>query len=363
MKKTLSILLASALLLSHLTTVLATDDRQNNPEGTEPPTTGSTTPTGDQNTGDQTTGGSSKENQESSQESSQQKDKGNPEGESKEEKESNNAVSENEESTGDKTDQNNNNSGSNTPAVTPSVPRPTNPSNYHPVTPTVPTDSQEVTHNSEETTQEEGEVESSINLLEGDFVTFHANIFTSEAEADHFMELIDQDPATKDRFVAEKEVVSEDFVIVKVTYAEEVEEAGRYIIFYVASEFETQEEAQQYLDHNLRIYPDIFNAGQVLELEQGYDVIFGIRPKADTQALTYDEESLEIEYKADRLAYTYTVDADPVTGEFNDEIQKAVIEAFPDTFEFSQVELDSGRIEVTMTPIIKDQPEETTQQE
>ena len=200
-------------------------------------------------------------------------------------------------------------------------------------------------------TEEVLEDEDMIDLLEGDFITFNANVFTSEKDADEFIEMIENDEATKDRFKTEKEIVEDDFVLVRVTYAEDAEEEGRYILFYVAGEFNNQDGAREYIDHYLNIYPDIFVAGETITVDGKFDIIFGIRPGADTQAVTYDEETLEIEYEAERKEYTYIVKADPVTGEFIDPIQPAVEAEFPGEFTFTSEEMSENEIEVTMTPL------------
>ncbi|MGX7108960.1 hypothetical protein [Facklamia miroungae] len=214
----------------------------------------------------------------------------------------------------------------------------------------------EVIETSEVEVDENEEIEE-IDLFEGEFITFNANVFTNEEEADQFIDLIGKDEETKDRFEVEKEVIEDDFILVRVTYAEDVEEDGRYILLYVSSEFETEEEAEEYLDHQLLIYPDLFVAGEMIKVGETFDLVFGIRPGSETQAVTYDEETLEIQYEADRKEYTYTVKADELTGEFIDEIQVAVEEAFPGEFIFSQTDISETEREVTMTPLPKEDEE------
>ncbi|MGF3073563.1 hypothetical protein ACQV2X_08265 [Facklamia sp. P12945] len=199
--------------------------------------------------------------------------------------------------------------------------------------------------------EEETEVEEEIDLFEGEFITFNANVFKEESEADDFIQLIEEDEATKDRFIAEKEIIDEDFILVRVTYAEAVEEKGRYILFYISSEFETEEAAEEYLEKELLIYPDLFVAGEMIKVDDKFDIILGIRPGTETQALTYDEATFEVQYEADREEYQYIVKADELTGEFIDEIQMAVEEAFPGEFTFSEEVISDTEKEVTMTPL------------
>ncbi|MCR8969819.1 hypothetical protein [Facklamia sp. 7083-14-GEN3] len=202
---------------------------------------------------------------------------------------------------------------------------------------------------------EEAEVEEEIDLFEGEFITFNANVFKDESEADDFIQMIEEDEATKDRFIAEKEIVDEDFIFVRVNYAKDVEEEGRYILFYISSEFETEEEAEEYLEKQLLIYPDLFVAGEMIKIDDRFDIILGIRPGTETQAVTYDEDTFEVQYEADREEYQYIVKADELTGEFIDEIQMAVEEAFPGEFSFSEEVISDTEKEVTMTPLEKEQ--------
>lgn len=236
------------------------------------------------------------------------------------------------------------------PPHRPTVPQPSNnPNQYHPVQPVQPAQPAE-----EVLPEVEKEVTEPINLLEGDFVTFNANVYQDEAEADRLIQMIEEDEATKDRFIAEKEIVEdgeETFILVRVTYAEAIEEEGRYILFYVPTNFEDQMEAQEYLEEQMNRFPDVFIAGQIVTADNHYNVIFGIRPGADTQQVLYDEETYDVLYQADRKEYTYTVQLNPETGSFDDPIQEAVEKAFPGEFTFTTNPISETEVEVTMTPV------------
>lgn len=236
------------------------------------------------------------------------------------------------------------------PPHRPTVPQPSNnPNQYHPVQPVQPAQPAE-----EVLPEVEEEVTEPINLLEGDFVTFNANVYQDEAEADRLIQMIEEDEATKDRFIAEKEIVEdgeETFILVRVTYAEDIEEDGRYILFYVPTNFEDQMEAQEYLEEQMNRFPDVFIAGQIVTADNHYNVIFGIRPGADTQQVLYDEETFDVLYQADRKEYTYTVKLNPETGSFDDPIQEAVEKAFPGEFTFTTNPISETEVEVTMTPV------------
>ena len=235
------------------------------------------------------------------------------------------------------------------PPHRPTVPQPSNnPNQYQPVQPVQPVQP------AEEVLPEVEEVTEPINLLEGDFITFNANVYQDEAEADRLIQMIEEDEATKDRFVAEKEIVEdgeETFILVRVTYAEDIEEDGRYILFYVPTNFEDQMEAQEYLQEQMNRFPDVFIAGQIVTADNHYNVIFGIRPGADTQQVLYDEETYDVLYQADRKEYTYTVQLNPETGSFDDPIQEAVEKAFPGEFTFTTNPISETEVEVTMTPV------------
>ena len=244
------------------------------------------------------------------------------------------------------------------PPHRPTVPQPSNnPNQYKPVQPVQPAQPAE-----EVLPEVEEEVTEPINLLEGDFVTFNANVYQDEAEADRLIQMIEEDEATKDRFIAEKEIVEdgeETFILVRVTYAEEIEEEGRYILFYVPTNFEDQMEAQEYLEEQMNRFPDVFIAGQIVTADNHYNVIFGIRPGADTQQVLYDEETYDVLYQADRKEFTYTVKLNPETNNFDDKIQEAVEKAFPGEFTFTTNPISETELEVTMTPV--PQEEETNE--
>ena len=242
------------------------------------------------------------------------------------------------------------------PPHRPTVPQPSNnPNQYQPVQPVQPVQPAE-----EVLPEVEEEVTEPINLLEGDFVTFNANVYQDEAEADRLIQMIEEDEATKDRFIAEKEIVEdgeETFILVRVTSAEDIEEDGRYILFYVPTNFEDQMEAQEYLEEQMNRFPDVFIAGQIVTADDHYNVIFGIRPGADTQQVLYDEETYDVLYQADRKEFTYTVKLNPETGNFDDPIQKAVEKAFPGEFTFTTNPISETEVEVTMAPVPQEEEE------
>lgn len=240
----------------------------------------------------------------------------------------------------------------------------TNTTNYTPVTSvqapsveqttTLSTSEGETTTVAEETTE--------INLLDGDFLTFNANMFTSETEADEFIAKIEADEATKDRFEVEKEVLAEDKVIVRVSYKQNVEDTeGRAILFYVQTDLEKSEEnntkAAEYAQEVLTTMPDLLYAAEVVEFGEKLGVVFGIRPKVEEQKLTYDTTSLEVKYEAERKPYTYVVKADEATGEFDDKIQPAVEAKYPGEFTFETRDISETEREVTMTPVPKENTE------
>lgn len=202
----------------------------------------------------------------------------------------------------------------------------------------------------EDQTDEEVESEEEKSLLDGPYVAFTANVFLSEEEADEFIKMIEEDEEAGDRFVTKKVLNENGSVIVLVNYAEDASEEGRAILFYVETKFETEEEAEEYAEFYLNIYPDIFFDAEVINMEDEYNVIFGTRSTADVLKLSYNLDTLDIDYKARREPFTYTVEADAL-GVFVDPIPEAVEAAFPGEFTFEVEEISETEREVTMIPV------------
>lgn len=206
--------------------------------------------------------------------------------------------------------------------------------------------------NESETTPDEIEtgVEEDKSLLDGPYVAFTANIFLSEEEADNFISMIEEDEEAGNRFVTQKVINENDSVIVLVNYAEDASEEGRAILFYVETQFDTKEEAEEYAQYHQNIYPDLFFGSEVINIEDKYNVVFGIRSTVNTQKISYDLDTFEIEYKERREPFTYTVEADE-SGAFVDLISEAVEQIFPGEFTFEVIEISETEREVTMTPV------------
>lgn len=193
-----------------------------------------------------------------------------------------------------------------------------------------------------------------IELMKGEFVAFNANVFQSEKEADKFIQMIQLDPETKDIFKAEKKKVKDDFILVLVTYTDKAkaeEKLDRYILLYIASSFDDQKKAEDYLKEKMLIYPDLFVAGEIVEVENKYNIVFGIRPNTDPKLLTYDEKNFDVQYDGKRKEYKYKVKINKDTMKFEDPIPEAVEAAFPGKFTFTSHALSSEEEEVTMTPV------------
>lgn len=241
-----------------------------------------------------------------------------------------------------------------------------NPDDYKPVQPTPQEPVESEITEATEANEADIEVKEEINLLEGNFIAFNANIFEDEAEADEFIEMLESDEATKDRFVAEKEDLEDGLILVRVTYQDDLpyiyDEVGQPILFYVATAFDSQEEAEAYMEENLHTFPDIFFQGEVLEVDDQFDVLFGLQTSIDTQSVTYDEDSFEIDYLADREDFFYYVYMDE-DGTFTDPIPEAVEERFPGMFEFETEDVSDSKQKVTATALEQESTEESEDQE
>lgn len=252
---------------------------------------------------------------------------------------------------------NNNNTNTNTQPIyfepyIPPVSQPsTNPSTIQRVQPTQPP--------KEEDRPEDDE--SKIDLIQGDYVCFNANIFKTEKEADEFIKLIEKDEAAKGNIRTMKEVIKKDFVLVRVFYEDNADHKKKWILFYVATQFKDQKEAEKYIEENLLIYPDVFFKGQVIKTDGKFNVVFGIRSTINTQALTYKEDTLKIEYLYPRQEYKYKVKLNKETMKFEDPIPEAVEKAFPGKFTFTSQALTPDEEEVTMTPV-KDSENQVTEE-
>lgn len=203
--------------------------------------------------------------------------------------------------------------------------------------------------------------ESMIDLIQGDYVCFNANIFKTEKEADEFIKLVEKDEAAKGNIRTMKEVIKKDFVLVRVFYEDNADHKKKWILFYVATQFKEQKEAEKYIEENLMIYPDVFFKGQVIKTDDKFNVVFGIRSTVNTQALTYKEDTLKIEYLYPRQEYKYKVKLNKETMKFEDPIPEAVEKAFPGKFTFTSQALTPDEEEVTMTPV-KDSENQVTEE-
>ena len=239
-----------------------------------------------------------------------------------------------------------------------------NPDDYKVVTPETTTQAPRT--DKDQSTEAPVEKKEEINLLDGNYIAFNANVFESEEEADDFIKKLEEDDNTEDRFQAEKESLEDGLFLVRVTYKEDLpyiyDQVGQSILFYVATAFDTKEEAETYMEENLHTFPDVFFQGEVLEVDGKFDVIFGLQTQADTQAVTYNEESFEIEYLTDREDFFYYVYQDE-SGNFTDPIPAVLEEKFPGMFEFETEDVSDSKQKVHVTVLEQASTEEETSPE
>lgn len=187
-------------------------------------------------------------------------------------------------------------------------------------------------------------------LLDTAYLAFAQNRFPSEQEADAFIALIESDPASKDQFVIEKKREQLNTYVVTIDYKDTAKEDGPYILYYVSSEAATEAQADRFAIQSLHLLPDILFDYAVMSVNESmHDVILGIRPGAQAQALNYDDRTGRLTYEGIREEYTYEVSPN-AEGLFEDPIQETITSITPDAYRFEEFQLPDGNLKVTMIP-------------
>ncbi|MBG9981270.1 hypothetical protein [Facklamia lactis] len=196
----------------------------------------------------------------------------------------------------------------------------------------------------------------SAGLFETPIVVYPVNEFSSKKDLKAFVEYLEIEKSTKDQFVTEDISTDERFLL-NVSYSDTAKESGQPIVLYAPFEFESEAAAEEFIEHNLSIYPDLFFTGEPYLIEgdqkQLYDVAFGIRPHVNTIAFVNDREAKKIYYSEERSDYTYEIEI----GE-EDPYQEAIEKAFPGQFNFEQKK-DGNVTKVTMKQIAENPEQET----
>lgn len=217
-------------------------------------------------------------------------------------------------------------------------------------TPARPSDlRQETRDEGTETDEEEPVVEEEYS--EGSLTDYDNLIYTAfvipEESIDAFLEYVENNDNAQGQFEL-SELDSEEYEgqAFLATYTPEASADKQPILFSAHTQFETEEEAEEFGENTLTIYPDLFFDYEVYEVEGFYDVLFGIRVHVDTTVIWYESDENTIEYNATRSDFIYELEE----GE-DDPYQDAVLEAFPGQFEFESEESEDGIIQVTMSHI------------
>ena len=193
-----------------------------------------------------------------------------------------------------------------------------------------------------EVIQEIGQ-EDNDSLLSSEIVLYSVNIFPNPESRENLIDYIKGREVLQEQFILEKVDDNSDFLLY-VNYSEEATSDEVPILLYADFNLGSMEEAEEALENNLLIYPDLFFAGEVIDnSENGSDLVFGIRNTVNAQAFWYDEEKLKIYYEAPRNEFTFEIE------DHQEEIYKNAIEnAFPNQFEFTSSSLEDGLIKFTM---------------
>lgn len=220
------------------------------------------------------------------------------------------------------------------------VPRPASPSELKRASELK--DSQSSEEGSEVTTSD-----SKASKLMDDFVVYPRNTFVSKDGLEAFAKKLEEDSRTQGQFEIQ-DVSSGDNYELEVRYAAGASEDKEPIVLYQYFSFESEADAQAFVDQSLKEYPDLFFEGDVVpsfDRSGNYDVAFGLRPGVDSFAFDVDLENKELFYNVSRKPFTYEYDEDQ-----EDPYQASIEEAFPGQFEF-EVETAGGKKQVTMNQV------------
>lgn len=202
--------------------------------------------------------------------------------------------------------------------------------------------SQEDSSSTDEEDVEDSEEEETEGLYSNNMILYSAMSFPSEATRTEFVEYLNENEDTKNKYRLES-VDQDDQILLFVNYTDEATTNDLPIILYLPLENAGEEDAEEVMEYNMLIYPDLFFTAELVENDQSFDIAFGIRHTADAQAFWYDEDNPKIYYEEPRDEFTFDIDED------QEELYKnSIEEAFPNQFEFTSSRTEDGLIELTM---------------
>lgn len=202
--------------------------------------------------------------------------------------------------------------------------------------------SQEDSSSTDEEDVEDSEEEETEGLYSNNMILYSAMSFPSEETRKEFVEYLNENEDTKNKYRLES-VDQDDQILLFVNYTDEATANDLPIILYLPLENAGEEDAEEVMEYNMLIYPDLFFTAELVENDQSFDIAFGIRHTADAQAFWYDEDNPKIYYEEPRDEFTFDIDED------QEELYKnSIEEAFPNQFEFTSSRTEDGLIELTM---------------
>ena len=234
------------------------------------------------------------------------------------------------------------------------VPRPALPSELDSVTSTetVQTTAEasqessgEITDEAVTTSQEESTQESdNQNILDTDIVIYPLNEFDDKTVMDSFAKYVKDHPQLKNQIKLE-DVSSDGRHLLEASYKETAKPENQLIVLYVAFGIEDKAEAQQALDKNLLLFPDMLVQGELAQQGDAYDLAFTVHPSFDPNTFEMDVTHNEVYYPGTRPDFKYELEV----GE-EDKRKQAIEERFPGMYKFESEE-NNGKEVVTVSQL------------
>lgn len=224
------------------------------------------------------------------------------------------------------------------------IPTPAIPSDLRP-------DGQESTSSSTEASESNSNPSSSTSnsstkgLLDVDVPIYSVIGINSDKYSD-FKKYLETNDATKGQYKLKEKQITDQGIILEVTYSDTAKENKQPILYYVETGFTDKKEAEEFSEQMLELYPDLLNETELKENNQKYDVVFSLNIITETQMFAYNATKKLIEYSGDRQPFDYVVKE----GE-EDQTQALIEEKFPGAFDFQVNELSDGKKQVTVIPL------------
>lgn len=158
-------------------------------------------------------------------------------------------------------------------------------------------ESEESLNENEETSNSTTEKAESIMATE--IVLYPLNEFGDEESKNNFAKFVKEDEELMKQVVL-KDVSTNDRYLLEASYSENASEKNQLIVLYVPLEIEDKAKAEQAVEHNLLLFPDLLVQGETVEQENSYDLAFTVRPPMDPNAFEVDLQNNEVYYTLER---------------------------------------------------------------